>query len=127
MIWIGIDCWAGISSAYSFAGTLVGLCVAHLVFIRMLRLFEPWKSGKTIDDNLVWFTMHALANAVIVFYAFQDTLHVLANPLEAFSDSACLTQVCERENENWSYESRLRRTLWLSHYLHLSRPTHADR
>jgi hypothetical protein len=60
--------------------------------VQGLRRVEPWKQGRPIDDNLVWFTLHALANAAIVGYAWGDTLHLLAHPLDAFGASEGRTQ-----------------------------------
>jgi hypothetical protein len=65
---------------------------AHLLLVKALRQLEPWKSGKPIEDNLIYFTLHALANAVIVALAFEDTFLLFSRPLEAFSPSAGLTQ-----------------------------------
>ena len=62
------------------------------MLVQGLRRVEPWKQGRPIDDNLVWFTLHALANAAIVGYAWGDTLHLLAHPLDAFGASEGRTQ-----------------------------------
>jgi hypothetical protein len=66
--------------------------VAHVLLLRVLKQREPWKSGAPVDDNLVWFTLHAIANAVVVALALPDTLHLLMHPLDAFSESQGLTQ-----------------------------------
>ena len=65
-----------------------------MALLRVIRAREPWKSGNTpIDDNLVWFTLHALANAVVVAVALPDTVYLLTHPLDAFGESEGLSQV----------------------------------
>ena len=71
---------------------LVMSSAAHVMLLQGLRHMEPWKQGRTIDDNLVWFTLHALGNAVIVGYAWGDTLHLLTHPLDVFDASEDHTQ-----------------------------------
>ena len=65
-----------------------------MILLAVLRTREPWKNGsKPIDDNLVWFTLHAIANAAVVVLALPDTCHLLSHPLDAFGESEGLTQV----------------------------------
>ena len=65
---------------------------AHGVLLQILRRLEPWRQGAPIDDSLVWFTLHAVANAAIVAFAWRDTLHLLTHPLDAFGASEGRTQ-----------------------------------
>jgi hypothetical protein len=50
---------------------LVMSSATHVMSVQGLRHMDPWNQVRTIDDNLVWFTLHSLGNAAIVGYAFR--------------------------------------------------------
>jgi len=101
-----VDFWPSRVSGAVFAASLALLYVGKVVLTAALlavraqlpsSAFKPSKSKKGDDDddgatlvldpNLVWFALHALANAVVCGYAWGDTVHVLARPAAAFRPS----------------------------------------
>ena len=44
-------------------------------------------AGTKLDPNLVWFLLHAVANAFVCAHAWADTVHVFTAPLQSFAAS----------------------------------------
>ena len=83
--------WPGTDSLVLFFASLAAMLVAKLVLEKVVFpavALPPtaFKDGQ-LDPNLSFFTIHALANAVVCWLAFSDTIRLLAKPMAPYSES----------------------------------------
>lgn len=93
-IWVGtLAFWPSTPSGYLFVASMVVMIIMKYTLESVLPTMglpaTSYKNGE-LDPNLCWFSVHAMANAFVCAYAFNDTVHVMANPLDSFAPSEAL-------------------------------------
>jgi hypothetical protein len=62
----------------------MGYCVVFLVALHMLLLGMTKLRKGPVDDNTIFFPLHAAANAVVVCLAIEDFVFCVLNPTRVY-------------------------------------------